>query len=78
MHGEKAISYRVLVWKPEGKRAFGRPMHRLKNKNFTLHIFPVTSSLIYQSKVNSKPSNLRMTQTIVKQPYKTLAIITVF
>jgi len=32
IYGEKTISYRALVWKPEGKRPFGIPKHRLENK----------------------------------------------
>jgi hypothetical protein len=27
--GEKRIAYRILLWKPEGKRPLGRPRHRL-------------------------------------------------
>jgi len=27
-YGERKSAYRVLVWKPEGKRPFGRPRHR--------------------------------------------------
>ena len=27
-HGERRSVYRVLVWKPEGKRPFGRPKRR--------------------------------------------------
>jgi hypothetical protein len=26
--GERRGAYRILVWKPEGKRPFGRPRHR--------------------------------------------------
>jgi len=28
---ERRDVYRVLVWKPEGKRPFGRPRHRWEN-----------------------------------------------
>jgi hypothetical protein len=58
MYGEKTISYRGLVWKPEGKKAFGSPTHRFQNKNFTLHTLPVTSSLIYYSTSTVNPFTL--------------------
>jgi hypothetical protein len=28
--GDRRVKYRVLVWKPEGKRPLGRPSRRLK------------------------------------------------
>jgi len=31
--GERRGLYRVLVWKPEGKRPLGRPMCRWKDNN---------------------------------------------
>jgi hypothetical protein len=31
MYGEERGVYRVLVWKPEGKRPLGRSRHRWKN-----------------------------------------------
>jgi hypothetical protein len=27
-YGERRVAYRVVVWKPEGKRQLGRPRHR--------------------------------------------------
>ena len=33
MHGERRVVYRVLVWKPEGKRRLGRPRRRWEDNN---------------------------------------------
>ena len=33
MHGERGWSYGVLVGKPGGKRALGRPRHTWENNN---------------------------------------------
>ena len=74
----ETISYRALVWKPEGKRPFGIPKHRSENKTFTLHTLPVTSSLIYQSTVNSTSFYLWVTQTTETTIHKTLGKSIVF
>ena len=75
IYRKKTISYRILMWKPEGKRPFGIPKHRLENKNLHYQLLPLSSTDVLRT---APPSYLWVTNTTETTTHKTVRKSIVF